>query len=93
MVYKDYKWTAAADYDNPKVISGNDHSELNRTEGYEMLYFIRSLAKSWDWKDEAIRACQKIERTIRMYVPATIRTHSAIKQWIETNYTSFWDLV
>jgi hypothetical protein len=41
--------SAQADHDNPKIIHGTDHTELNRTEGYEMLYFINSLARSWDW--------------------------------------------
>ena len=91
MVYLDYKWTAKADHDNPKIIGGNDHSELNRTEGYEMLYYIRSLAKSWDWKDDAIKACQKLEKTIRIKVPESYRTHSGIKVWIENNFKTFWD--
>jgi hypothetical protein len=40
-----------ADHDNPKIIGGNDHTELNRTEGYEMLYFIRSLSKTFGWAE------------------------------------------
>jgi hypothetical protein len=52
MVYKDYKWSARADHDNPKIIGGTDHAELNRTEGYEMLYFINSLAKTWGTCDK-----------------------------------------
>jgi len=91
MVFTDYKWTAIADLDNPKIVGGNDHSELNRTEGYEMLYYIRSLGKSWDWKDDAIRAFQKLEKTVILKVPTNIRTHSAIKTWIESNFKSFWD--
>lgn len=91
MVYTDYKWTAKADFDNPKIIGGNDHSELNRTEGYEMLYYIRSLAKTWNWKDDAIKACQKLEKTIRSIVPDTIRTHIEIKTWIEHNFKNFWE--
>lgn len=91
MVYSDYKWTAQADLDNPKIIGGTDHSELNRTEGYEMIYYIRSLARTWNWKDDAIRACQKLERTIRSKVPENIRTHLAIKTWIEHNFNDFWE--
>lgn len=91
MVFTDYKWTAQADLDNPKIVGGNDHSELNRTEGYEMIYYIRSLGRSWGWKDDAIGACKKLEKTIRQKVPANIRTHSGIKTWIEYNFKSFWD--
>ena len=91
MVYVDYVWKATADIDNPKFVGGNDHSELNRSEGYEMLYYIRSLAKTWNWKDDAIRACQKLEKTIRTKVPSNIRTHTGIRVWIESNFKDFWD--
>jgi hypothetical protein len=48
MVYApSYKWNAKADHDNPKIINGNEASELNREEGYEMLYLINSLGKTW----------------------------------------------
>jgi len=85
MVYDDYKWSARADHDNPKIIGGNDSAQLNRTEGYEMLYFINSLAKSWNWND-SLNSCQRLERIIRNIVPSTTRTHSGIKAWIEARY-------
>lgn len=85
MVYDDYKWSARADHDNPKIIGGNDSAQLNRTEGYEMLYFINSLAKSWKWND-TLASYQKLEKIIRSVVPSNTRTHSGIKSWIEANY-------
>ena len=85
MVFKDYKWEAKADHDNPKIIGGTDHAELNRTEGYEMLYFINSLAKTWGW-DDSLSSRQKLEKVIRTEVPHSIRTHSKIKAWLEANY-------
>ena len=87
MVYKDYKWFARADHDNPNIILGTDHSELNRTEGYEVLYFINSLAKSWEWNN-SVSALNHLEKIIRTAVPSNIRTHSGIKRWIEENYDS-----
>lgn len=87
MVYQDYKWNARADHDNPKIISGTDAAELNRTEGYEMLYFINSLARTWNWKSDAISSYQHLERIIRDIVPSNIRTHSGIKKWIAHYYT------
>ena len=87
MVYDDYKWSARADHDNPKIIGGNDSAQLNRTEGYEMLYFINSLAKSWKWND-SLTSYQKLEKIIRNDVPSGTRTHSGIKAWIEANYKS-----
>ena len=91
LIYVDYKWTAVADLDNPKIINNSDSSLLNRTEGYEMIYYIRSLAKTWDWPDDAIRACQKLEKTIKTKVPETIRTHGEIKSWIQSHFKEFWD--
>ena len=88
MVYGDYKWVARADHDNPKIIGGTDHAELNRTEGYEMLYFINSLSKTWNWSGDLKPAFQHLERIIRTEVPSNIRTHSGIKDWIASNYKS-----
>ena len=86
MLYNDYKWTAKADHDNPKIIGGTDHSELNRTEGYEMIYFINSLAKTWDWKNPPVESYRHLEEIIRIKVPSNIRTHSGINYWICSNY-------
>ena len=85
MVYTDYKWTARADYDNPRIIAGTDRAELNRMEGYEMLYFINSLAKSWEWNGP-LHSYQHLEKIIRTEVPSNIRTHGEIKTWIGNNY-------
>lgn len=86
MVYDDYKWTAGADHDNPKIIGGTDRAELNRSEGYEMLYFINSLAKTWGWQNISLGSYQNLERILRTKVPSNIRTHSGIKNWISANY-------
>ncbi len=87
MVYNDYKWTARADHDNPKFIGAQESAMLNRSEGYEMLWYINSLAKTWGWKDNQ-SSYQNLERVIRDKVPSTIRSHSKIKEWIEANYQS-----
>lgn len=88
MVYGDYRWSARADHDNPKIILGTDHSELNRTEGYEMLYFINSLARTWGWQENtALSSYQNLERVIQAKVPSNVRTHGKIKEWIQANYT------
>ncbi len=86
MVFDDYKWNARADYDNPKIIGGTDHAELNRSEGYEMLYFINSLAKTWKWPEDALSSYKHLEKIIRNEVPSSIRTHSGISQWISNKY-------
>jgi hypothetical protein len=88
MYYQDYRWTARADHDNPKIIAGTDYAELNRTEGYEMLYFINSLARTWNWTNVLISSYQHLERVIKEEVPTNIRTHSGIRDWIASNYKS-----
>jgi hypothetical protein len=87
LVYSDYKWSARADHDNPKFVSGSDYAELNRTEGYEILYFISSLAKTWGWDGYPVRAYNHAEKIIRTEVPSNIRTHSGIKNWISSRYS------
>ena len=93
MLYKNenyYKWTAADDKDNPYYKWGTDHSELNRTEGYEVLYFINHLAKKW-WGNTNVNQIiyQKIEKMIRHNVPSNIRTHKKIEDWIHSNWSSY----
>jgi len=89
MLYDDgsyYKWQAKADHDNPYYIKGADHSELNPTEGYEILYYINHLGKIL-WKEwPGTQACQKMERMIRYSVPKDIRTHKKIEGWIVANW-------
>ena len=86
MVFNDYKWTAKADHDNPKFIGAQEHSMLNRSEGYEMLWFINSLAKTWGWTNDPTYSFQQLERIIRSKVPSSTRTHSGIRDWIVANY-------
>jgi hypothetical protein len=85
MCFHDYHWAAIANYDNPKFIAGSDQTELDRVEGYEILFFINSLAKTWNWSDNEF-SCKHLEQIIRNEVPSTIITHSRIKDWISSNY-------
>jgi len=93
LVYDDYKWKAKDDHDDPKFIHRPDSSELNRTEGYEMLYFINYCSRVWNWASDDIVAMQKLEKTIRTKVPSHIRTHTGIKEWIQANFSSFWQTI
>ncbi len=91
MFYSGYEWKAGDDFDDPKFLKYQEHSELNRSEGYEMLWFINYCAKAWNWPDASlIMACQTLEKAIQTKVPSTIRTHSGIKTWIELHFKSFW---
>jgi hypothetical protein len=82
-----YKWTTPSDRENTYYISGADDTELDRTEGYEILYFINHLIKKyWPTHPPTIRACIKMERMIRYEVPATIISHKKIESWILMNW-------
>lgn len=86
MVYNDYKWTAYSN-DNPKVTGKPDSTELNRHEGYEMLYFINKLAEEWNFKQ--VSSCQKMEKMIRGYLPSSIRSQERVRTWISENWNKF----
>jgi hypothetical protein len=88
MLYDDgkyYKWIAVADHDNPYYRKGADYSELNRTEGYEVLYFINHLGDKY-WDEPTLSTYQKIERMIRFDIPSDIRTHKKVADWIVANW-------
>jgi len=53
-----------------------------------MLYFINSLAKTWNWSNTSLSSYQHLERIIRQEVPSNIRTHSGIKDWIASKYSN-----
>jgi len=86
MIYSDYKTSARADHDNPQFITGNDDRELNRTEKYEMLYFISSLGRTWHWSGYPRETYQHLERIIREEVPRDVQTHAGIRDWIAKHY-------
>ena len=89
MLYDDgvyYKWTAKADADNPYYKKGDEWHKLNRTEGYEVLYFINHLGtKLWE-ETPNIATYQKVERMIRHKVPAKLKGHLEIENWIVDNW-------
>ena len=62
LYYNDYKWTAYPS-DDPKVTGKPDSTLLNKSEGYEMVYFINRYMESQNWKTESTG--QKIEKYIR----------------------------
>jgi hypothetical protein len=93
MLYDDgvyYKWTAREDADNPYYRNGSDHTLLNRTEGYEVLYFINHIgAKNWVTTPPNLPTYQKIEKMIRYDVPSTTRSHKGVEDWILANWSRY----
>lgn len=92
MLYDDgryYKWKASEDADNPYYRGGSDRAQLNREEGYEVLYFINHIvAKHWPL-NVSLATYHKVERMIRYSVPSGIRKRESVADWIVKN----WGLV
>ena len=88
MVFFDYKWNDKAISNEAKSIALDEQSELNRTEGFEMLNYINSLAKTWGWKIDNMSSFRHLERIIRKEVPDDIRTHADILAWLQDHYTN-----
>lgn len=86
MLYKDYVWRKHRAFSVPRVIKRNDNSELNRTAGQEVLFFILCLQRTWGWTNPDLRSYKMIERTIREELPPTIKTYAKIKDWIFERY-------
>lgn len=83
-----YKWTARADHDNLYYRRGTDHSEINKTEGYEVLYFLNHIGKK-HWSNEPnISTYQKMERILRYDVPPR-STHKAAADFIINNWNNY----
>lgn len=85
--YDDYAWTAPEVGDNPFIKGGIDRKELNRSEGFEMYYFITEFVKNrvsgGKARDETYK---KIERAIHTLVPRKIQDRKLIANWLVTNW-------
>lgn len=85
---KDYKWSARADHDDPRITHFPDNVLLNRTEGYEVISFINRFLKNvtrgggGDW---TLADVHKIERGIRIH-PTDIRSQVKVRDWILANW-------
>ncbi len=84
MLYN-YKWNAKADHDNPYYTKGSDYSEINKSEGYEVLYFLNHIGKKY-WTPEPNTATyQKMEKILQNYVPQR-STHKKAEEFIIRNW-------
>lgn len=78
-----YSWTVIAS-DDARVTGVPDSVLLNRSEGYEVLYFLNRLAQASKWteKEPALKA----ERMINNHLPGNVRSHSNVWQWLVNNW-------
>lgn len=71
-------------FDDPKLRGEPDRSLLNRSQWYEMLYFINKFANNYGNRDRNIAL--KAERLIKTTVPGHLRSHDNIEQWLLQNW-------
>lgn len=88
MLYHDYSWRAVAAHDNPYYTRGIDHSEINKTEGYEVLYFINHFGKICWPSEPNTAAYQKVERILINHVPPR-STHKKAEAFIVNNWKNY----
>jgi hypothetical protein len=80
-----YSWTAMSG-DDPRVSGLPDSTLLNRHEGYEVLYFINTMASVHGLTAKADGL--KIERMLAA-VPPNLRSRENVKIWIEQNWPNY----
>ena len=80
-----YNWSTEADKNNAYYQRSEDNTTLDRSEGYEVLYFINHIATT-RWSAPELAAYHKIETQIRNYVPEILHSHLQIEQWIFENW-------
>lgn len=86
MLYRDYNWSVYPEGD--QRISGSiNNTKFNRSEGYEVLYLVRTFMA--DWGLDGVASGQKIERMIRNFLPYNITTQVDIKIWIKMNWKHY----
>lgn len=57
---------------------------LNVNEGFELLYFITRYMDSRGWQSTI--TFQNIESVLKTRLPFNVRTHSAVKEWLDVNF-------
>lgn len=78
-----YRWTARPE-DNPNFRKGSDYRNLNRSEGYEMLFVVNEFLKLKGLTSTA--SGQKVENLIKGKLPSRVFSHTELYSWL----TSHW---
>lgn len=88
MLYNDYNWQARAAHDNPYYIRGTDYSEINKSEGYEVLYFLNHIGRKCLSNEPNLTTLKKMERILRLNVPPR-STHKQAENFIISNWSNY----
>jgi len=81
-----YTWKAKEEDDNPNRRGGKDREELDRTEGYEVLYFLKKYVPAWEGKNAALKQYHKAEEMLRHKVPKSLRKQTEIANWMAAHW-------
>jgi hypothetical protein len=82
--YKYYKWSAKQDRDSPSFVKDEHYNQLNRIDGFGVLFFINQFCAKHGLDD--IHSFQKAERMIKQDLPETLKIHQEIENWIVINW-------
>lgn len=82
LLLKDYSWKALGD--DPKNKNKTERTQINRKQGYEVLYFINYFLEKYLLKEP--QTGRKIEQMLRHQVPATMKDRKAIEMWLVDNW-------
>lgn len=85
LIFEDYRWSAREEYDDPCVIGEPDSTLLDRTEGYEVLYFINAFGRRQFKEFPPVAILQRVEKAIRK-CPTSIRSQKGIEDWIVSRW-------
>jgi len=67
-----------------KISGFPETAVLNVNEGFEVLYFINRYMAYRGWFAPA--TFQDIESYLKTRLPFKVRTHSAVKEWLDLNF-------
>ncbi len=74
-------------YGDSRITGPLDATLLNRSEMYEMLYFINTYMENENLYN--VSDGHKIEKMIKDYIPSTLRSQENIKNWIKNNWNQY----
>ena len=91
MYYNNYSWTAI-NGDDPRVSGEPDSTLLNRSEGYEMLYFVNKFIEKHPYMPggNPNRAGRVIEFIIKNRISTDIRSQKNIEDFIVEYWNSLY---
>ncbi len=84
--YNDYCWTIYSG-DDLRVTGVPDATELDYTEGHQLLYLINKMAKINNFKQKF--SGLKVERMVRESLPENILTQEDVVKWVGKNWNTF----